>query len=51
MRVLPCLSLSTSPASRSTEKWADMVGLETGKWSASSPADFGPWRSSWKESS
>ena len=46
MMVLPCLSLSTSPASRSTAKWADMVGLETGKCSASSPADLGPWRSS-----
>jgi len=41
---LPCLLLSTSPASRSTAKWADIVGLETGKCSASSPADLGPWK-------
>ena len=40
MMALPCLSLSTSPASRSTAKWADIVGLETGKCSASSPADY-----------
>ena len=42
MMVLPCLSLSTSPASRSTAKWADIVGLETGKCSARSPANWDP---------
>src|SRR5271170_5917473 len=35
-----------SPAFWSTEKWADMVGLETAKWSDNSPADIGRLRSS-----
>src|SRR5208282_908689 len=37
--VRPVFSASIRPASCRTEKWADMVGLETAKWSASSPAE------------
>src|SRR5271168_4949921 len=46
MIVRPFFSASISPAFWSTEKWADMVGLETAKWSDNSPADMGRWRSS-----
>src|SRR5271168_2239411 len=46
MIVRPFLSASISPAFWSTEKWADMVGLETAKWSDNSPADIGRLRSS-----
>src|SRR5262245_1332394 len=44
--VRPTFSASMRSASCRTLKCADIVGFETSKWSASSPADNGPVRSS-----
>jgi hypothetical protein len=40
---LPFFSEATSPASRKTAKWADIVGFDTSNSAANSPAVLGPF--------